>query len=312
LPRKRWWIAAVAIIAVASFAAIPAAGRTVELTPIRVAFVPGENAGQVMYAKHRAIFRKQGLDVELKPLLEGSVAALLSGQVQFASSPLSSVAKLKSDGAPIQVVAAGALYNPKKPTSALVSARGKTISRARDLVGKTIALDQAFTIADLGVRQWLRKNGVDPKDVKYTYAAFPLMLAPLEKGTFDAAILPEPWLTQALQRGSKRIANVFSAVCTTPCQVTYWFAKAGADENVVARFRNAIQRAAVWANQEKNYPISGKILAKYTDIEAAVIKKMTRATYGTRLRVSLAKEWLAVFAEYGLIPSSFRPIDLVK
>jgi ABC-type nitrate/sulfonate/bicarbonate transport system substrate-binding protein len=138
------------------------------------------------------------------------------------------------------------------------------------------------------------------------------MLAPLAQGTVDAAILPEPWLTQAVQQGSKRIASVFTAVCPKPCQVTYWFAHENVDENVRARFRNAIQRAAVWANQDENHRISGKILAKYTGIDAAVITKMTRVTYGTRLRVSLAKEWLAVFAEYGLIPASFQPIDLIK
>jgi hypothetical protein len=39
---------------------------------------------------------------------------------------------------------------------------------------------------------------------------------------------------------------------------------------------------------------------------------MTRTTFATRLRVSLAKPWLVVFAEYGVIPSSFKPGDLVK
>ena len=39
---------------------------------------------------------------------------------------------------------------------------------------------------------------------------------------------------------------------------------------------------------------------------------MTRTTFATRLRVSLAQPWLDVFAEYGVIPASFKPIDLVK
>ena len=43
-----------------------------------------------------------------------------------------------------------------------------------------------------------------------------------------------------------------------------------------------------------------------------MIAKMTRTTFATRLRVSLAKPWLDVFAEYGVIPSSFKPVDLVK
>ena len=302
------------LCALAVFAPLAGAGGAAELTPIKVAILPLEPTAQAMYAKHRAMFRKQGLDVELVVYKEPGlvVPALLSGQVQFAATQVGGAAKLKSDKAPIKVVAAGAIYNPKKPTSYLVSARGKTFTGARDLVGKTIAIDFPFTIADLGVREWLRENGVDPKDVKFVTVAFAQMAGPLAEGTVDAAFLPEPYLTQVLEQGSRRIANAFQAVCTKECQVTYWIARDDVDENVQARFRNAIQNAAVWANQDKNDAISGKILAKYTGVDVKLIKKIRRTTFGTRLRVSLAKEWLPVFARYGVIPSSFRPIDLVR
>jgi NitT/TauT family transport system substrate-binding protein len=303
---------ALALVAVLS---TTAAGGTHELTPVKIAILPLEPTAQAMYAKHRGMFRKQGLEAELKVLGDPSqtIATLLSGQAQFAATHVGLVAKLKSDGAPIEVVAAGATYDPRrKATSSLVAARGKAITRARDFVGKTVALDFQNTIADLGVKEWLEKNGVDPKDVKFTYIPFPQMLGPLAQGTVDAALLPEPYLTLALQQGAKRVASPFQAVCSKTCQLTFWIARADVDQNLVARFRNAIQNAAVWANQDKNDPISGKILAKYAPIDAKVIAKMARTTFGTRLRVALAREWLAVFAKYGVIPSSFRPIDLVK
>ena len=311
--RNASWLALLAV-AVATFAVTPAAGRHEQLTPIKVAILPLEPTAAAMYAKHRGMFRKQGLDAELKIFSDPSqvLGSLLSGQVQFAATHVGLAAKLKSDGAPIKVVAAGAIYNPKKPTSNLVSARGKTIAGARDLVGKTIAIDFPNTIADLGVKEWLRKRGVDPKSVKFNYVAFPLMIGPLAQGTVDAAFIPEPYLTQVLQQGSKPIANAFQAVCTKACQLTFWIARADVDENIRARFRVAIQNASVWANNDKNDPISGKILAKYAPIDAAVIEKMARTTFGVRLRVSLAKEWLPVFANYGVIPSSFKPSDLVK
>jgi NitT/TauT family transport system substrate-binding protein len=302
------------LLAAVGVAVMPAAARQVQLTPIKVAILPLEPTAQAMYAKHRGMFRKQGLDVELKILSDPSqtIGALLSGQVQFAATHVGAAAKLKSDRAPIVVVAAGATFNPRKPTSYLVSARGKTITRARDLVGKTIAIDFPFTIADLGVKEWLSKNGVDPKDVKFPTVPFAQMTGPLAQGTVDAAFLPEPYLTQVLQQGSKRVSNPFASVCSKACQLTFWTARADVPESIRARFRVAIQNAAVWANEDKNDPVSGKILAKYTGIDAATIKKMARTTFGTRLRVSMASEWLPLFAKYGVIPSSFRPIDLVK
>jgi NitT/TauT family transport system substrate-binding protein len=302
------------LCSVALFAPLAGAGSAAELTPVKVAILPLEPTAQAMYAKQRAMFRKQGLDVELKIFADPSqvAAALLSGQVQFSGTHVGAAAKYKSDGAPVKVVAAGAIHNPKKPTSALVSARGKTFTHARDLVGKTIAIDFPFTIADLGVKEWLRKNGVDPKDVKFANIPFPLMPGALAQGTVDAAFLPEPYLTQVLKQGSRRIANAFQAVCTKACQLTFWISRADVDENVRARFRNAIQNAAVWANQAKNDAISGKILAKYTGLDVKLIEKIKRTTFGTRLRVSMAREWLPVFARYGVIPSSFKPADLVK
>jgi NitT/TauT family transport system substrate-binding protein len=302
------------LLAVAAVVATPAAGRVVQLTPVKVAVLPLEPTAQAMYAKHRGMFRKQGIVAELKILTDPTqtVATLLAGDADFVSTHVGLVASLKSRSAPVKVVAAGATYDPKKANSSLLAAPGKAITRARDLVGKTIAIDGPNTIAHLGVLKWLKVNGVAEDDVKIQYVPFPLMIGPFIDGKFDAAFVPEPYRTQALEQGAKRIANPFQAVCTKVCVLTFWLARANVDPNVAARFRNAIQSAAVWANQDKNDEVSGKILAKYAPINAAVIKKMTRTTFSTRLRVSLAQPWLDVFAEYGVIPSSFKPIDLVR
>ena len=110
----------------------------------------------------------------------------------------------------------------------------------------------------------------------------------------------------------KIAAYPFNAVCSKDCVLTFWMARADVDANLVARFRNAIQNAAVWANQDKNDAASAKILARYVPIDAKVMAKMKRTTFGTRLRPSLAQPWLDAFAEFGVIPAGFKAIDLVK
>ena len=94
--------------------------------------------------------------------------------------------------------------------------------------------------------------------------------------------------------------------------ITFWIARADVDANVVARFRNAMPNAAVWANPDKNDAASAKILARYVTIDAKVLPKMKRSSFGTRLRPSLAQPWLDAFAEFGVIPAGFKAIDLVK
>ncbi len=89
-------------------------------------------------------------------------------------------------------------------------------------------------------------------------------------------------------------------------------ARKDVDANLAARFRNAIQAAAVWANLKKNQRASGAILGRYVPIDSAVIAKMTRVSYSERLRPGLAQPWIDVFAEYKVIPESFSALDLVK
>jgi len=89
-------------------------------------------------------------------------------------------------------------------------------------------------------------------------------------------------------------------------------ARRDVDSNLAARFRNAIQAAAVWANQEDNERASGAILAKYSELDPALIAKVTRTRFATRLRPELAQPWIDVYAEFGVIPSSFPAIELTK
>ena len=302
------------LCAVALFAPLAAAGDA-QLTKIKVSFLAAEPAMLVTFAKHRGMFTKQGIDAEMVPLTDPQVllGALLSGNVQFSGTHAGAAALLKSRGAPIKIVASGALYDPKNPSSALVAGKGRSIKGPRDLVGKTILIDGPNTIAEIGVLKWLKKGGVSKGDVKISYVPFVDMLASLTKGTVDAAFMPEPFLTLAQRQGLKvSPAFPFNAVCSKVCVLTFWMARADVDANLVARFRNAVQNAAVWANQPKNDAASARILAKYVPIDAKVMAKMKRTRSATRLRPSLAQPWLDAFAEFGVIPPGFKAIDLVK
>jgi ABC-type nitrate/sulfonate/bicarbonate transport system substrate-binding protein len=124
--------------------------------------------------------------------------------------------------------------------------------------------------------------------------------------------VPEPFLTLALQRGAMRIAPIFNAVCARDCLATVWMARRDVDPKLASRFRNAIQAAAVWANQEKNERASGAILAKYSELDPALIAKVTRTRFATQLSPELAQSWIDLYAEFGVIPSSFPANDLVK
>lgn len=317
LRRAHLWITiAVAFLVFVPTSAVSAtsADERRALTSVNIGMLPVEPTMQAAYAEARGFFERQGIDAKLTVLSDPAQtpAAVLSGDLQFSSFTAAGLATLRARGLPVKLVAAGALYRPTAPTTAIVAGPRTKITRARDLAGKRIAIDARNTIAHIGLLKWLKRNGLSENDVAFAELPFAQMLGPLLRGQVDAAVLPEPFLTLATQRGARPVAPIFNAVCAKDCLLTIWMARRDVDPALAARFRNAIQAAAVWANQKKNQPTSGAILAKYAPIDAAVIRRMTRTSYATRLRPALAQPWIDVYAEFGVIPESFQAIDLVK
>jgi hypothetical protein len=203
--------------------------------------------------------------------------------------------------------------NDVRAESHNVAAARLTYASARDLVGKHIGLDAENQLAHIGLLKWLKKNGVAQSDVRLTYGIrFSEMLGPLLHGDFDAVVIAEPFLTQALEKGAKTIYPVLTAVCPSDCLSTTWIARKDVDRDVAARFRNAIQAASVWANKKKTKAASAVILSKYSGVEIPVIRKSTRVAFATRLRPAMAQPWIDAYAEFGVIPQSFSALDLVK
>ena len=298
----------------AGAARAPAATRTSTLTPVTVALLPIEATAQAFYAKEEGFFRRQGIDARITVLGDPKliVDTVIAGQAQFASISVGALAIVKTRGAPIRVVAAGSLHRPGASTSALVAAPGKRITTARDLTGKLIAIDTRNNLAHIALLKWLKQNGMREDDVRLTEMPFSAMLGPLTHGQVDAAVIAEPFLTLAKQHGAKTIAIVLDAVCAHDCLSTMWMARKDVDRDLAARFRNAIQAASVWADAKKHRGASGVILAKYSKINRALIRKTTRVSFATRLRPTMAQPWIDAFAEFGVIPQSFSALDLVK
>ena len=110
------------------------AGGTGELTSVNIVLLPVEATAQALYAKHMGFFRRHGIDAKITVLSDASqiVAALLSGDAQFSAFNTGGLAVLKSKGAPVKVVAAGALYRPGRPTTAARRGPGKADQPVRE------------------------------------------------------------------------------------------------------------------------------------------------------------------------------------
>ena len=269
--------------------------------------LPLEPAALALYAHHRGFFARQGIDAKLLVLTapEQLTAALFAGEAQVAGFNVGGAAILKSRNAPVRVIAAGALYKPAAPASALVAAPGKSHPRPRP--DRQAGRDRRSGTRSRTSRCSSGSSAAAcrPTQVNLREFVFPLMLGPLRRGQVDAAVLPEPFLTQAVRNGARRIGRIFDAVCAQDCLLTVWMTRKDIDPALAARFRNAIQAAAVWANRPGNDAASAAILSKYVSVVEARARDDDAHAFAERLRPAQAQPWIDAYAEFGVIPQSF-------
>src|SRR5262245_5556746 len=151
-------------------------GGNTKLTVQETAGVPSAFVG---FGIEKGFFKKQKLDIKLEPTQGGAatIPALVSGDIQVGGSNVVSLLLASQKNLPIQAIAAGtsAQASGEKDFGALIAAKGKGISKAQDLEGKTVAVNTLNNIAEVVVKAALEKQGVDPSTLKLSEVPFPEM-----------------------------------------------------------------------------------------------------------------------------------------
>jgi NitT/TauT family transport system substrate-binding protein len=223
MPRSRLRSRLVALGAVALLLALGACGTAappsgataalgLELTTLRVGVLPIVDTAAVQRAQSAGYFAAEGLDVRLQPVLGGASAVpqLIAGELDLSWSSWTTVVLSQQQGAGrFRILDAGYTAAPK--SFQLLTRPGPTISRPQDLVGKVVAVNTLNSITDLMGRSALRDSGIDPKQVHFVEWPFPNMLEALRTREIDGAVLPEPYLTQAVaQLGAVSVLDAAS------------------------------------------------------------------------------------------------------
>ncbi len=127
---------------------------------------------------------------------EQMTARIVSGEADFAAIPTNLAAVLYRRGIPIRLAAItnwGVMY---------LVGKDPAVTGWEDLKGRELAVTGRGTTPDILLRYFLQAKGLDPdKDLTLRYYAAPVELAQLViAGKVDLATLPEPWVTEAVQK----------------------------------------------------------------------------------------------------------------
>ncbi|MER5789644.1 ABC transporter substrate-binding protein [Streptomyces sp. NPDC001980] len=249
------------------------------VTHVKVGVIPIVDVAPVYLGQQKGIYQKYGLDVSMTTAQGGAaiVPGVASGQFQFGFSNTTSLMVAQSNGVQVKAVSNGVATTgvDGHDYGALVVKKGSSLKSAKDLEGKTVAVNTLNNILDTSVRESVRKAGGDPSKVKFVELAFDQMPAALEKGQVDAAMAVEPALTTVLNQGGTEIASPYVDVARDLTVAMYFTSQKYAKQNpqVVDKFQKATAEALAYADSHPDEVRD--VVSTYTEIPSSVLSKIT-------------------------------------
>lgn len=313
---------------VSSAAAKPASPSTAGSAPAKVKIAASQALSQagLFIAQDRGYFAQEGIEVEVVPSnqLEAVVPLLANGSLDGAvGGNVPGIFNAAARGTGLRIVAASSVHAPGHSTKVMVrnalidSGQIKTYA---DLKGKNIASSSSVSIFTIALDRALHQGGLTLNDVHLLNLAFPEAIGALANGGVDAAYLPEPFATQAVEKqaavrwkeAADVIPNHVASMWVYSQQLTQ------ARPQVGRGFMTALLRgvrdydAAMFKGKDRQAVVA--ILTKYTTLkDPALFDKIeadTLATSGT-LPLDLLQEDVDWYRSNGSIPNALDLANIV-
>lgn len=292
----------------AGLVAVPAIVRSQQLEKIRLAGVPTDDLTPFFYALRNGWYQQAGLDVEFIATASGTAAtaAIVAGAYEMGKGSLiaSFVAHLR--GLPLVLVANQSVWDRKAPFSLNVVPADSPLRTGADCNGKTAATAALNDLAQLGVVEWVDKNGGDSTTLKWVEIPLAAAEAALEEHRTDLGSFNEPVLSAALQSGKVRVLGdglsevgdryVFGAFFAQPD----WAAKHAPE---IKKWVQVTYEAAAYTNAHRVETVA--MMSELTKIPAETFRRMARAEGATSSDPALIQPLIDAAAKYKFIARVF-------
>lgn len=287
----------------------PARAQTA--TTVTVGTLP--SSAEIWYAIDNGFFAHHHLDVQYQMQNSGAAgsAAMIGGAIDISESDMVTIIKAHDHGIPFVSLAPGLLDSVTAPTVAVV-VRDPALRSGRDFNGKTFSTNSLQNLGTLLADAWIDNNGGDSKTVKWVELPFPALSPALQRGTIDAFIAPEPFITTAVRDGGHAVVMDHNPLAPVVLQGALiatrdWVAN---HRDAAHAFAAAILDANAWAN--KNRDAAAAILSKYSKVPVAAIEAAQfRGEYALRMDPATIQPLIDGSLKYGLIGKGFRAADII-
>ncbi|MFH1532920.1 MAG: ABC transporter substrate-binding protein [Pseudomonadota bacterium] len=178
---------------------------TLETRNVRLRFIPIVCSAPLIYAHQSGLFRKAGLEVELRPApgWSGVKELMVHGKIDAAHmlAPMPLACARKIDGKPAEILLS-AIQNTNGQALTLAS-KHRGLTSVKDMRGFRFAVPYRFSMHYYLLCHYLAANGVHPlEEVTIQEVSPPRMPYFLKRGWVDGILAPEPFNQIAVNQGT--------------------------------------------------------------------------------------------------------------
>jgi NitT/TauT family transport system substrate-binding protein len=284
-------------------------------TTLKVGVIPIADVAPLYVGIDQGFFKDENLEIEPKIAAGGAaiVPAVVAGDDEIGFSNTTSLVIAASKKLPLQIVASGVLAGTgdKDAWDGLMVGKGSSIKTAKDLEGKTIAVNNLNNIGPLAINTAMAKAGADYTKVEYTEIPFPEMNAALEAKRVDAVWQVEPGYTGALAAGGTSVFHPYEETAPNLTVAGYFASKEfiAKHKDVVERFKRAIDKSLEYSATHPD--AVRKAVGTYTEIPAPVLEKIKLPVFKPDLNEDTIQTNIDLASKYGFIESEPSLDDLI-
>jgi NitT/TauT family transport system substrate-binding protein len=267
-------------------------------------------------AMERGFFKSVGLDLETVPMAGGAVIVqgVTSGDLQIGWTNVISLYQAYVEGFDFKLIAGGATnVKGTHDTHALLVAKGSPLNSAKDLEGKTVAVNTLNNIVHLMAMAWLDKNGAASAKVKFVEVPFPQMEAALVAGKIDAASVHEPFASAALSKDAARVLGRPWSDVLDRFLIASWFASEKwlqKNKQTAQAFITALNRGvdSIAADPKS----SRDAIAKWTGLSPELAAKIPLPVYDKTLSENDLQATINLTHKYKLISRPIKAREVIS
>jgi NitT/TauT family transport system substrate-binding protein len=248
------------------------------------------------------IFADHGLELEVETGQGGAalLPAVMSGSMDFATGNPISLLQARDQGLDVRVVSSYT-YDTAEGVHAVLALKDSAIGSAKDLEGKTVAVNTLKSMGDLTIMEAVANDGGDPSKVTFVEMPYPNMEQALDRGDVDAVWTPEPFMT-IISGGIGKAVSYPGVESVEGHPTMMYFSSADFVENepeTVQKMSDAINEAMDFA--QENPDKVRQTAVEQLDLDPALAEKVVLEDFGGPVRTDVVGQFGQLMDKYGVL-----------